>query len=1276
MQFVANGPDIPDALLQAHEEGRVVFFCGAGVSYPAGLPGFDGLVEAIYRLAGTTRSRSEEEAFKRGQFDATLDLLERRLPGQRLAVRRHLAQALKPNLRRKGATTTHEALLTLAGTRSGALRLVTTNFDQLFEKAAKRAKQTLRAYPAPLLPVPKNSRWDGLVYLHGCLPDRPDEAALNRLVITSGDFGLAYLTERWAARFVSELFRNYIVCFVGYSLNDPVMRYMMDALAADRMLGESTPQAWALGDYEPGHEASKRTEWEAKGVTPILYEVTNGGHDHSALHRTLQEWAATYRDGVTGKERIIVNHAIAKPSASTKQDDFVGRVLWALSDPSGLPARRFADLKPVPPLDWLLDALSDERFQEGDLPRFRVTPRQEAHSAITFSVVRRPSAYWLAQRMTLVTGGIAVTEWDAVMTQLARWLLRHLNDARLIIWIAERGGQIHQRWAWLLQEALTHIASLEREGKVKELADIRAGAPNGIPVPVMRTLWQLLLSGRVKSTGHNVDLYRWKKRFAVEGLTPTLRVELRQLLSARVSVRRPFRWSEEEPIGSDVATRVRQLVDWELVLASDHVRAALSDRSSGDWESALPLLLDEFQLLLRDALDLLRELGDAADRHDRSQWDIPSISPHWQNRAFRDWVVLIELLRDSWVAVRRADAARATRVAVGWFEVPYPTFKRLALFAASHEGTVDPEIWAQWLLADSAWWLWSTETKREVCRLLATQGKYLSAPTSSVLEAVMLLGPPRAMYPADLEQLRWEYVVDRAIWLRLSKWLASRGTLGGDVADRLTALTKAYPDWQLDADERDEFSHWMSGTGDPGFEKEGVYEDAPRQRLALIEWLKTPVSAGHVRREDNWREVCRLHFYRSWRALCDLAHANEWPIDRWREALQSWSEESRTTRSWRYAAPLVRRMPDAVLSELADSVSWWMEAASKSFDRHEEALLDLSTRLVAMPLQLAPSVIQDGTPRQQPVTDAINHPIGHVTQALLNWWFTQKPNDNDGLPPSLEPLFTLLSDVSVDRYRYGRTLLASRLIALFRVDREWTTKHLLPRFDWTTSHSEAQSVWQGFLWSPRLYQPLLVALKQEILQTASRYDDLGDFARQFATLLTYGALGPLDGFASTDFQVAFASLPHEGLYESARALTQALAGAGDQKREYWRHRVLPFWREVWPQSRMLMTPEISEALAELCVVADEDLPEALSTVYAWIRPVLHPDYVVNLLHEAKACTRFPTEALMLLDGLIDESSYPPSDLESCLEQIRIALPRIEEDGRFRRLREFQRSRGF
>ena len=48
MQFVKGGPHVPNTLLDAHEEGRVILFCGAGISSPAGLPGFRGLVNEIY----------------------------------------------------------------------------------------------------------------------------------------------------------------------------------------------------------------------------------------------------------------------------------------------------------------------------------------------------------------------------------------------------------------------------------------------------------------------------------------------------------------------------------------------------------------------------------------------------------------------------------------------------------------------------------------------------------------------------------------------------------------------------------------------------------------------------------------------------------------------------------------------------------------------------------------------------------------------------------------------------------------------------------------------------------------------------------------------------------------------------------------------------------------------------------------------------------------------------------------------------------------------------
>ncbi len=1277
MQFTTNGPDIPDALLQAHEEGRVVFFCGAGISYPAGLPGFKELVEQIYRLNGTVPSDSEieHEAFKRGQFDATLDLLEQRLPGQRLAVRRALAQALQPKLRRKGATDTQAALLRLARSRDNALRLVTTNFDRIFHVAAKRIGQAFQDYAAPMLPIPKNSRWNGLVYLHGLLPDKVDDTALNRLVVTSGDFGLAYLTERWAARFVSELFRNYVVCFVGYSINDPVLRYMMDALAADRRQGAVTPQAWALGDCEPGQEHRITIEWKAKGVKPILYNAP-AGSDHSALHETLHAWADTYRDGVQGKEAIVVKHALARPQESTRQDDFVGRMRWALSDKSGLPAKRFADFNPAPSLDWLLEPFAQERFRHGDLTRFGVPPQDEVDNKLRFSLIRRPAPYDRAPSMLLASRGVTDSLWDKVMPHLARWLVRHLDDPRLVIWIAECGGQLHDRWSRLIEDKLNEFASKERDGKTSELHEIRLHAPKAIPGPLMRTLWRLLLSGRVKSPRHYPDLNRWKRwkgRLKLEGLTATLRLELRELLAPLVTLKKPSRWGDDDSNSTDEPTRIKQLVDGELVLTANRVRSALRYLADERWTSALPLLIEEFQQLLRDALDLLRELGEANGRSDLSHRDLPSITPHWQNRGFRDWVSLIELLRDAWLAVRANDSARATQIAQSWFELPYPTFKRLALFAASQDECIPPEQWVDWLLADGAWWLWSTVTRREMCRLLVLQGRHLTGAAQERLEEAILAGPPREMLMGKPEPDWWARDVLEPTWLRLAKLNTAGLALGESAAARLAEISTTYPQLQLKTNERDEFSHWMSGTGDPDYEDSRDVDIAPRKRQELVQWLSKPIPERRPFYEDTWRDVCRMRFFHSLFALCDLAQEGVWPADRWGEALQTWSEENIVLRSWRYAAPLVQTMPDAALQEIAHAVTWWMEAASKPINRHEGILLELCRQVMALPLEAGPGsrLIGDGEETYDAVGSAINHPIGQVTQVLINLLLKQNPNDNDLLPSDLKPLFTALCDLQVDRFRHGRVVLGSYLITLFRVDRPWTEQHLLPLFGWANP-IEAKAVWEGFLWSPRLYQPLLTAFKSQFLDSANHYADLGEHRQQFARFLTYAALGPTEGYTVEEFRSAIGSLPQEGLEESAQALSQALEGAADQREDYWKNRAQPFWQQIWPKSRDLATPRIAESLTRLVIAARGEFPAALGAVQDWLQPIEYPDYAIHLVHESGLCSRFPSEALVLLNAVIADQQWAPPELGQCLDEIVHAAPNHAQDARYLRLHEYSR----
>jgi hypothetical protein len=1255
-QFVQNGPNIPESLLQAHEEGRVVFFCGAGISYPARLPGFRGLVEKLYSRLAPVRSAVQQAAIKSKQYDTAVGLLEADVGRER--VRRTMADILNPDLTSPKATATHQALLNLGRTRDGRMRMITTNFDRLFEEVIPAAGFTVHPFQAPLLPVPKN-RWDGLVYLHGLLSKAPIAGELDRLVISSGDFGLAYLTERWAARFVSELFRNYTVCFVGYSIADPVLRYMMDALAADRLLGESSPEMYAFGSYAKGKEEIRANEWKAKNVTPILYMEHNR---HAYLHKTLQAWGTTYRDGVGGKERIVVESAIARPLASTTQDDFVSRLLWALSDLNGLPARRFAELDPVPSLDWL-EPLCEARFGHIDLGRYGIPPKAGVDGKHAFSLLSRPTPYQLAPLMTLADAGARSSEWDNVMRQLARWLLRHLNDPKLILWLVKRGGRLHDDLGAWIEHRLEELAKLERDGKTDELDRIRAGAPNAIPGPWMRTLWRLLLRGRGKSWIRELDLYRWQDRFNRDGLTNALRLELRDLLTPRVSLREPYRVGAEEDEGHE-PQRLKDLVEWEIVLSTENVHSNLKDLSSEErWKGALPGLLTDFTGLLRDALDQMRELGGADDWTDHTYMQQPSIDVHPQNNDYNDWTALIDLTRDAWLAMAAVSPTRAALEAEIWWTTPYPIFKRLAFFAATKVDVIYNRRALDWLLADDHWWLWSSESERESTRLLVALVEKGDRAMVLELEQAILIGPPITMFNGDTEPERLARILDREVWLRLAKVVGAGATLSGVGQQRLDALSQQYPDWALEEDQSDEFPYW-TGSGDDWRK----FTATPRRRRELIEWLKLHQENDYFQ-QDDWKERCRDNFATTACALWALAQEGIWPANRWREALQAWSEGKLVPRAWRYMARVLAGAPNDALEPLTHAVSSWLSSIAKTFVGHEAEFFTLAHRVLALHSR-------DGTDMDDPVGRAINHPVGRVTEALLDWWYRQSLQDGQGLPVELKPAFTELCDRSIEKYRHGRVLLAAHVIALFRVDREWAVEHLLPHFEWPLSEHEARAAWEGFLWSPRLYRPLMELLKPAFLDTAGHYPALGKHGGQYASLLTFAALDPGDTFTSSELAGAIRALPAEGLQYAANALVNALEGAGNQRADYWTNRVAPYINYLWPKSRDLMSPAIAQVMSRLCVAADDAFPEALETLRAWLKPLAHPDTVVRMLNKSEICVKFPEQALDFLSRVVGEQTqWPPSELHTCLDVIRIAAPELEADIRCEQLRIFLRMRG-
>ncbi len=188
-------------------------------------------------------------------------------------------------------------------------------------------------------------------------------------------------------------------------------------------------------------------------------------------------------------------HADVAPSPHSPNPDFAAsRMLWALTEETAM--QFFAHLDPVPPLEWL-EVFARNRFGHNDLSRFGVAPQAEQDPDFDFSMVQRPSPYTLAPQMGLT--GNECGQWDGIMHNLVCWLTRHLDDPRLVLWLARQGGPLHPQWARMIKNRFSQL-DFWQEDNEQEPNQLRQNAPNAIPSrkAYLRKLWQLILAGRLK----------------------------------------------------------------------------------------------------------------------------------------------------------------------------------------------------------------------------------------------------------------------------------------------------------------------------------------------------------------------------------------------------------------------------------------------------------------------------------------------------------------------------------------------------------------------------------------------------------------------------------------------------------------------------------------------------------------------------------------------------------------------------------------------------------
>ncbi len=237
-QSFRNASELP-ALVSYLREGRCVLFVGAGLSRPAGYPGWGDLMKQVVDgtseiLGDAARGDELDALMSRGQFIDVADQC------RTLLGRIYFGRLLRSLLARQVAPpeATHRAIV---GTPYACI--VTTNFDTLLEDAFARWSD----FGIPKAPTGMELSQHGTLLLDGAFFILKAHGTIhddNSMVFTSEDYRRITHANPAFQAVMSSLLLTHAVLFVGYSLSDPNFRLLMDSQLTT--FGSEAPPRYAL----------------------------------------------------------------------------------------------------------------------------------------------------------------------------------------------------------------------------------------------------------------------------------------------------------------------------------------------------------------------------------------------------------------------------------------------------------------------------------------------------------------------------------------------------------------------------------------------------------------------------------------------------------------------------------------------------------------------------------------------------------------------------------------------------------------------------------------------------------------------------------------------------------------------------------------------------------------------------------------------------------------------------------------------------------------------
>lgn len=1272
MRFVAGGPIIPDDLLAERDSGRLVFLRGAGVSVPAGMPTFPELAKYVIEKLSPSRSSEIMGAFApwvdaknavppsaRTSLDQVFNLLQQEFG--RAQVNRFVHERLHLHNASNVDPEYHRIVNLISSNTDGTPQVVTTNFDRLFEIALR--PDTAPVFSPPTFPeIRHDVSITGISYLHGRLADQ-DETK-HDYVLSSSDFGRAYLAQGWASSFVRALLEKYTVVLLGYQAEDPPVKYLLQGL------NTANRSARRLFAFDQGAPDRVKSKWKDRGVVPIAYPESE---KHSSLWDSLKEWSVRAKDPTAWRQRIVDLAQRGPRNLEAHQRGLVAHIARVAHG-----AKAIADADPPVPIEWIcvfdrgcrLDtpASSISGDDQGEAPQLLYGLDDDPIQIAEEIAQRSQTNDMLSWRQgddsidhtTRLHGGHPRGHEPVPfrLFQLARWMAKHVGDPTLAWWVA-RQPYIHPV---LYEQILRRIRDDALDVRTTALWDIVLEANRPQKNDPLGDVW-FDIKKRINRTGWSSNalrefedafepVYKLSRPYGRRGVVPPTRGWPESFMEiTNIDVEFPARHGEQLEVPDAALLGVVSALQRNLIRASDRLK-----EFGSHW----------FRL------ETLYPLDDSLAANHVSDQD-----------AYLAWFV--ELF------TRLSGAApRAARALVElWPEPDEMIFDTLRLYAWSREGVFNASEVVTNVCALSSDEFWRTENERELMILLSSRWVGIEESGRAAILDKLLAGRDRYENETDDE---YRVRCDSLSVARIS-WLDREGCdIPQDLLDQVARRKEALPNWNEDrissvADTQHSKGGWVRTDDTPD-----VLDDVPIWDVVRVVQEQTKLHVEAMTEYRPFDGYVKKEPAKALLALCAASKQGNYPPNLWRSLLSNWPEGAPTKANFVLRQRMLL-LPRALLADLRWEASDWLGAEFPGlYNDDPSSALELFDELLRKLFELGPDAMESAiggqstaereiNPSRRTYEYALNSIVRRVWEGLLEVLKSIDRSEVGRIPDQISRRMRRLLDSPGEGAYHAAANFSRYLEFLNGLDSGWVAKHLIPLFD--IKHDLCEAAWSGILSQTNMVSPpLFHQVKKSflVLHSYARewgWDDLN--IRHILQWLLLGCIFKGESFRGIEKYETRDVLRDLTSDELSHAIW-FLGRIGQENSDGWEELVIPFIADVWPRESRYQTESTTQAWIALLDLAGEHFSGVYDCVKEHLRHIDTPYYDLYRFHNSTNnvepyAVEQPEVTLDLLDRITPQQpNHVPYDLTRILDLISEVKPVLTSDAGFIRLRELAMSR--